>query len=123
LLAIEFDTEHGTRYRGLWGANLHSGRWKSGGSSSSRVNLPRGGEMWANVGGWWGGKEFAYGGWAADERVRRVRLVDSNGATLDDEVEHGVILLLGEQMLIARSSTVEFYDAAGTRLAATPIAL
>jgi hypothetical protein len=118
LCAVAFTTEEGREvFCACELRQQDDGSWSVHGSAGGGLGGPPGTTPWANLGGSPGGHASGcyFGGLVQGDptgEVTRVRLVSADGATLDDTVEEGVVLFLGEGP-VGLPLSAELYDQAG----------
>src|SRR5207248_3148093 len=105
-----------THWSYVYGASLQTnGNWKvSGGWGGSGTGHPQRLLPWVNLGGSGNDSSLFAGGRVYGEGVDRVRLTSPRGRTIEDQVQDGVALLMGEA-LFGVSYTVELLDHSGKR--------
>jgi hypothetical protein len=126
LFAVEFGSEAGKRYHALYGVQCTGDRWIPTGSSSGMARSAGSGELFTSRGGWSGSGRSAatkasFGAWVNDPAGVRVRLTDSRGRVLTDDVESGVTLLMWTGEFDLEGGSAELLDAVGNVVGTGPI--
>jgi len=121
LLAVEYLDTEGRFHSGVYGAvQTEAGTWAfSGGAGGAGEGEPARSQPWANLGGWGNRKFLCAGGRVHGDGVSRVRLVNPEGLSIEDQVEHGIALLIGD-MAFSDAYRVELLDASDRLLASHP---
>lgn len=120
LHAVAFADRAGMRYRYLVGVVRGSdGHWELDGlAGGGEHDRPRD-QPWVNFCGWGWPRAFSGGGWVTGNgsaAAARVRLRFQRGLVLEDTIEDGVVLLIGD-VRIDMPATAEILDADGSLLA------
>jgi hypothetical protein len=122
LYAIAFTTQEG--HDAFCACELRQqedGTWTVHGSAGGGLGVPRRETPWANLGGSPGNQASGcyFGGRIEGDptgEIVRVRLVCANDLTLEDTVEEGIVLFLGERA-VDLPLFAELYDRAGQMVA------
>jgi len=114
LVALEYEDTEGRHWSYVYGAHLQNdGNWKaSGGWGGSDTGHPQRPLPWVNLGGSGNDSSFCAGGRVHGEGVDRVRLTSPDGRTIEDQIQNGVALLLGDAPF-GVPYTVELLDHSG----------
>lgn len=121
LLAVEFEDEDDRRHFGVRGVTRQGdGAWTvSGGAGGGGWETSTATAPWANLGAWWDDRRFCAGGRVHGDAVRRLRLVDAAGRTVEDTVDEGIALVM-HMGPFEQPWSVELYAADDTLLRRHP---
>jgi hypothetical protein len=103
IYAVSYIDQEGRQHLDFMGIKrTDDGDWvRSGGAGGSGTG-PERDRPWVNFGGWWGPGIFGAGGRVigiGGDQARRVELVFTDGTTIGDSVDSGLVLFIEERAL------------------------
>jgi len=117
MLAVEFEDTEAHPWRFVFGAvQQPDGTWKAEGAGGGGGHEPQARGPWANFAGWGWPRFICLGGRVHGEGVRKVRLIDAAGRSIQDRVDDGIALLLSNNP-VEMPCRIELLDAGDTILA------
>ena len=93
MLAVEYQDIEGRAWRGVFGAELELGGWRSRGGAGSSGEEPARDRPWANLGGWGWPRFLCAGGWVQGP-VHKITMRDRKGTLIEDTLENGIAMLM-----------------------------
>lgn len=118
MVAVEYQDQDGHAWYYVCGVSKgDDANWTvTGGAAGSSDGHPRRLEPWANLGGWGNRRFLCAGGRVYGDQVSRIRLVGADGQAIEDNVDGGYALLIGD-LPFGEPYTIELFDVHGQLLA------